>query len=334
MFFFLMRRPILWLIFAVVALAVMPLYAHHPGHASRARVLGNTTPGPRSQVLFSVDYVKGEPDNRNIWTVSAAGELNVLDDEDYGALGLNFQVPYVYYAQKDREDAGRYGRPRLGLRAQPKLGEQETFFLVADADLGFAAGSDRDVFVDENFYDGGAGLTLGLASDRWLFTLRAGGTWPLSQLPREESTEVTTELQEIETLPWEPEPLTVTRETHELEKVTEWRARLGFRPLPSFAETFTVFGGFAYRVPYAGVIQERANAGEEPRIYRELEAGVSFGITDNMLVSAGYRYPLFRRRPNTEVEELWYFLQGRRPPEPREYRLFDEAYSIAVVYLF
>lgn len=301
------------------------LLAHHPSAGPGSRVLGASTPVPRDQLIFALDYLKGDPENRDIWTLTAAGELNFFD----GRVGLGLQLPYQYYEQKDRADAARYARPRLGLRLQPwpelSAGEGQVF-LVGDVDVGFATGSDRNRFVDENFYDSAAGLTLGCAFDDLILTIRGGGVFPLSRLPQAE----TDDPDGVVHYPWEPVAETNTRDTHELKKVTEWRLRAGYR----VTEVLQPFVGFAYRVPYAGVLKERATGDRVPKIYREFEAGLVVQASESLAVTVGYRIPLFRKREYSDVDRAWYVLQGRAPPDPSEFRQFVEAYNVSVSILF
>lgn len=313
-------------------LSASALFAHHPPTNPGGRVLGDSTPEPRDQLVVSLDYIKGERENRNTATLNVAGELSFF----VGRLGLGLQVPYQYYRQKDREDAARWSRPRLGLRAQPfgkkaggalELWDLGALF-VLDADLGFASGADRDRFVDENFYDSNAGVTIGLTVDDWIFTVRGGGIFPVSKLPRAEAVDPG-ELPPVR-LPWEPAEETNTRDTHELKKVTEWQLRAGYR----ITDELLGFAGFLYRTPYAGVIKERATGGDVPKIYREVQAGFTYQLNFDYSLSFTYRAPLFNKQENSALDEAWYFLQGRTPPDPARNKLFSEAYTVAVTAFF
>ncbi|MCR9143959.1 MAG: hypothetical protein NXI24_17060 [bacterium] len=299
--------------------------AHHPPTNPGGRVLGDSTTAPRDQVVLSLDYLKGDRENRDVWTANAAGELVFFE----GRLGLGLQIPYQYFEQRDRDDAARFSRPRLGLRLQP-WPELEagggSFYLIGDLDLGFATGSDRGRFVDENFYDSNAGLTLGYAIEGWIFTLRGGGIFPLTRLPKAEVADTPG----ITRLPWEPVEETNTRDTHELKKVSEWRLRAGYR----ITESFLGFAGFLYRRPYAGVIKERATGDDVPQIYREVEAGIVYQLSDSVSITGTYRQPLFRKRENSGVDEVWYLLQGRTPPNSARHKLYTESYTVAVSFLF
>jgi hypothetical protein len=302
-----------------------PLFAHHPPTNPGGRVLGDSTTAPRDQLVLSLDYLKGDRENRDVWTLNAAGELVFFE----GRLGLGLQVPYQYFEQRDRDDAARFSRPRLGLRLQPwpeiSIGEG-SLYIIGDADLGFATGSDRGRFVDENFYDSNAGFTVACAIEDWIFTLRGGGVFPVTRLPKEEVADTPG----ITRLPWEPIQETNTRDTHELKKVTEWRARAGYR----ISQSLLGFAGFLYRTPYAGVIKERSTGDDVPQIYRELEAGLVFQVSEDVAITGAYRKPLYRKRENDALDEAWYFLQGRTPPNPARHKLFTEAYSLAVSFLF
>lgn len=318
------KLSIITWVFAYLGCLVLAgtLAAHHPPTNPGGRVLGDSTTAPRDQLVISLDYLKGDRENQNVWTLNVAGELVFFD----GRVGLGLQVPYQYYDQRDREDAARFSRPRLGLRLQPWpeiVAGDGSFYLVGDVDLGFAAGSDRGRFVDENFYDSNAGLTIGYAIHDWIFTLRGGGVFPVTRLPKAEVADTTR-------LPWEPVEETNTRDTHELKKVTEWRVRAGYR----ITESLLSFVGFLYRTPYAGIIKERSTGDDVPKIYRELEAGLVYQITEDVSISAGYRKPLYTKRENTGLEETYFFLQGRTPPNPTRHKLYSEAYSLAVTVLF
>lgn len=310
----------------LVLFASGPIFAHHPPTNPGGRVLGDSTTVPRDQLVLSLDYLKGDRENRDIWTANVAGELVFFE----GRLGLGLQVPYQYFEQRDRDNAARFSRPRLGLRLTPwpqiDLGSGASLYLIGDVDLGFATGSDRGRFVDENFYDSNAGATIALAIDDWIFSLRGGGVFPVSRLPKPEIPDTPG----LTRAPWEPVEETNTRDTHELKKVTEWRVRAGYR----LTESLLGFTGFLYRTPYAGIIKERATGDDVPKIYREVEAGLVYQLSETISITGIYRKPLFRKQENSAVDEVFFLLQGRTPPNPTRNKLFTESYTVAVSFLF
>ncbi|MCB1314311.1 MAG: hypothetical protein KDK34_15960 [Leptospiraceae bacterium] len=304
----------------IAAYPVKQLRAHHPSGNTRGVDFGKAGNRPANQAYLDIGHLKATNRNRHATTATAALELAFLDNR----VGLNLQMPYTYYTQKERRDAGRYGRPRLGGRWHLPFDLHPAFYSVLDADVGFPTGADRKRFVDENFYDSTAGITLGWSGDLWVLMLRGGGVFPVSRLPQASTYNA------YERWPWEPVEETVTRDTHELKKVTEWRARMGLR----LSEMLVWFAGFYYRVPYSGVVYEKASAGEIPVIYREVETGLSFQPVQTLAITLTYRYPLFRKSRHAEQNQNIYILLGRTPPNPAEYRLFDEGYSLTLSYNF
>ncbi len=344
-----------WFLFAVALGVGVPVVvlAHHDSAGIASRVLGGgRTLRPRSQVLLDSEYRKGERQNRHSLLVTAGAELPLVAE----VLALSVEVPYVYFNQTDRGDAGRYGRSRLGLRLRAPLekiaASLTPWLLVLDADAGGPAGTDRQVFLDEPYADARAGLTAGYEGDHWLFVLRAGGVFPASRLPF-------TAVDELVFPPWEPAPELVRRETHELKKVTEWQGRLGFRE-----KNVLFFLGALHRTPYSGVVREREWPGSPPvtrfitaaalkttlptyrptlfdfsrarppTVYREVEAGFGLQFLEDWSVVVGYRYPLYRGREVSPGEKAWYLYNKRVPPDPKEFRLYDEMYNLSVSFAF
>lgn len=288
----------------------MPLYAHHPTPASSGDARLDK---PEDQLIFGVEWLRGEPQNRETLAGSLYGELEFLENR----LGLSLRLPYNYYMQRNRDDAGRYGRPRLGLRGALFAGEYAA--LLADADFAPATGGDARSFVDENFAESAGGLTFGLSFEHWRFVARGGGRWPLSRLPEASVTPtVTTENFA------RPRETPANRSTHNLVPVTEWQARVVYMARDDLA----LFAGGLYRVPYEGPLVEKARSIYAPGIFREAEAGASWSVTDSAFVSLSYRYPLYRKRKIETSETLAALLTNRTLANPREFRLYAESIQL------
>ncbi len=300
------------------------ILAHHPSSASTARVIDGRSVAPSNQFILDAEYRKGEQENRHRLITTLSAEFAFLD----GNLGLTLGLPWHYLAQKNRADAARFGRPRVGFRFRPLLGPltaDAPFFLVLDGDLAAASGSDRGRFLDEDFWEYTAGATIGWSAGDWTLTLRGGGRFPLTRLPRSEAANP------LNPLPWEPTPELARRETHDLKKVSEWEARAGYR----ISDSTSLFAGFAYRTPYAGIIKEKATGNEVPLVYREASAGVSWKLGENSGLRLAYRYPLFRKRDQSPAEKAVSIqLLRRLPDDPREFRLFDESWSGSLIFGF
>ncbi|MCB1327364.1 MAG: hypothetical protein H7A21_14655 [Spirochaetales bacterium] len=308
-----------------VAITLSTMVAAH--HGSARVPPGLSTGGvsvPRDSLSVSVEHFKGESQNRNRTITTARGELTLRD----GLLGFSLSVPYEYLHQRDRADAGRYGRPRFGarLRLWPFPDEESPFFAVFDADVGFASGADRRRFVDENFYDSRAGLTLGFATEHWLTQFRAGGIFPISRLPERPEQHGSS----IPPMPFEAHVHDVTGESHELKKVTEFQVMVGYRPLDSLL----IYASGLYRTPHGGVLYERSDADRVPKIFRELETGLAWLVLDDLLVSVSYRYPLTRGIERNDGQKMIDLVFKGIPPEGHEFRLYHEAYAIGVSYFF
>jgi hypothetical protein len=290
--------------------AFAPLYAHHPTPASSGDARLDK---PEDQLIFGLEWLRGEPQNRETLAASLYGELAFLENR----LGLSLRLPYNYYMQRNRDDAGRYGRPRLGLRGALYSGE--SLALLADADFAPATGGDARSFVDENFAESAGGLTLGLSFEHWRFVVRGGGRWPLSRLPEPSATPTVT----TETFA-RPRETPANRSTHALIPVTEWQARVVYMARDDLA----LFAGGLYRLPYEGPLVEKARSIYAPGIFREAEAGASFSFTDYAFVSLSYRYPLYRKREIGTGETLAALLASRALANPREFRLYAESWQL------
>ena len=311
----------------LIWLGTSGLLAHHGTAAPPSGTVGGLRLIPGDFLSLELEYLKGEADNRQRLIGRFGLELGFLENR----LGLRLSVPYEYYVQKNRENAGRYGRPRIGLRFAPGLEEifGPEFFMNLDLDYGFAAGSDRTRFIDENYQDSRAGIGLGWNFESFLVQARFGGIFPLSRLPNAEILP-TDPRDSGYRAPWLPAVERVTRDTHDLKKVSEASVFLGFRPVAAVL----IHGGFSYRTPFAGAIKEKAGGNLAPKIYRDLEAGLSWEILENLALSLSYRYPLFRARKLENSERLGYLLTNQEIPNPKEYRLLDESYRVSVVFGF
>ena len=323
------------------------LFAHHPSGVGTRALPGGRSLRPAPQILLDAAYYKGERQNRHRLIATTAVELPVYSD----LLALSVEAPYTYFRQNDRGDAGRHGRPRMGLRLRApleRLGDDlSNWLMVLDGDYAAPAGRDRNVFVDEPFADARAGLTFGYADESFLFLLRGGGIFPASDLPFRG-------IDELSAAPWRPAPELIRGETHELKKTTEWQARLGIR-----RDGILFFVGGLHRTPYAGVVIERRFASlplartivalaldeerpdltlttfdlarpEPPAVYGQVETGLAFDPAPGWTVAFSYGYPLFRGAPLSVLEQFVYLAGNEIPPDQREFRLHDEVYTFSI----
>lgn len=205
-------------------------------------------PGGTSEAFdsLSTDFVyrKGGNSNRNEWQITFEAEKIIYSDR----ISAYVQLPYHYYDQKKRKDAGRYGRPRLGLRAHYGWD-----WIQLQSDLAMASGADRDRFVDENFYDSSNYITASTKKSGYYMAIRVGAIFPIGKLPEPGQPDPSRPA-------YEPEEEIVSRETHNLKKVTIWEGFLVYRV---FKNTI-VFARILYRVPYAGTLQEKDSSGLAP----------------------------------------------------------------------
>lgn len=242
---------------------------------------------PSDYFLISQDFQKGTIDNSNLHTTTLFGEFNFSG----GKFAANFSVPWIYYEQKDRSDASRYGKAFVGAKWNPLVDSGLPFFIILEGRLGFPSGADTDKFVGGDYYSGIANLTLGATWKQFLFVVRGSGIFPLSK--------DYAKLNEQSGLPyWAQSPSTQTTEEHpEIQKITQWFAYVTY----FWTKDFSVFGGLLYRTPYVNVIgggsllEEDAETQKKfPKAFREASAGFNYTLTKGTYLTIAGRLPLTR----------------------------------------
>ncbi|MCE9598743.1 MAG: hypothetical protein K8S54_12310 [Spirochaetia bacterium] len=290
---------------------VDPVLAHHDQPASSADRLSV----PETRIGMSVDSQRGALENRNVFTTTLSGEYAFFP----GLLSASLSAPYVYFDQKDRADAGRYGKPRAAVTYMPM---NSKFLLGFRGGIGFPTGPDTDHFTTEDYWDGSVAAQAGFRLSPFVFLVSGSGLFPQAHTPTK------TENEEI---PWYLQgarPQTV-REI-ELKKVTTWAGQIGW----DISSRFSTFVGYTYRTPYAGTEYVTHHATTVPRIYREVSAGVTAQVTDSLFLSVDYRYPLYRGDNIPISEKLARLYLKQAIPDDKEYKLFHESWTFAATWRF
>jgi len=297
--------------FFLSVIAIGPLRAHHDQPAVSADRLNV----PANRIGMSIDEQRGALENRNIFTTSLSGEYAFVP----GIFSAFLSLPYVYYDQKDRSDAGRYGKARSGVTFLPMNSQ---FILGIRGTIGFPTGPNTDVFTRENYWDAGVTGLAGFRAGKFVVFLTGSGLFPDAHSAKK------TENAEI---PWylHGNTRTTTQEI-ELKKVTTWSGSIGF----DATDRFSLFLGISYRTPYAGVQYANSDAKTMPSIYRDVSGGISYKLNESFIVSIDYRYPFYRGNKTPAEERLALAYLGQSIPDDKKYKLYDEAWTIAATWRF
>ncbi|WP_232218368.1 LIC11086 family outer membrane transporter [Leptospira wolffii] len=283
-----------YLLFIIFLLPTI-LWSHHAGEgqsmASSTRFIDPFTgkrEKPSDYILFTQDYQKGTIDNSNLHTSTLFAETNFAG----GKFAMNFSIPWIYYEQKDRADAARYGKAYLGAKWSPLVDKDWPFFFVLEGRLGFPSGADTDRFAGGDYYSGIANITLGTTLGKWLFVVRGSGIFPLSRDYATENTQ--------SGLPYwaqSPSSTTGSEEHMKIQKISQWFAYATY----FLNKDFSLFGGFLYRTPYVNVIgggsllEEDAETQKKfPKAFKEVSTGFNWGLTKGTFLTVSGRMPLTR----------------------------------------
>ena len=131
---------------------------------------------PNDYFLFNYEMLKGERENRNIHTSTIFAEKILAD----GMFGLNFSAPFIYYEQKNRSNAGRYGKPYIGVKYLPLFNVNSSYILILETRLGFPSGKNGNRFAGGNYYVGITNFTAGYNLNRFTLVGKISGQFPLS----------------------------------------------------------------------------------------------------------------------------------------------------------
>lgn len=273
------------------------LSAHHAGEgqsmASSTRFIDPFTgkkEKPSDYILFTQDYQKGTIDNSNLHTSTLFAETNFAG----GKFALNFSMPWIYYEQKDRKDAARYGKAYVGAKWNPLMDKDWPFFLILEGRLGFPSGADTDRFAGGDYYSGITNLTIGTTVGKWLFVLRGSGIFPLSKDYASGSSE--------SGLPyWAQSPSSHTGSTAEehakIQKITQWFGYVTY----FLNKDLSLFAGLLYRTPYVNVIgggslleEDSETQKKFPKAFREASVGFNWAMSKGTFLTVSGRMPLTR----------------------------------------
>ncbi|MDX1959613.1 MAG: hypothetical protein SFU98_13645 [Leptospiraceae bacterium] len=279
-------------IFIIIIFYSITLFAHHTaggGDSSlptNARFIDPFTgkrEKPANYAVFSMDLQKAERQNRNVYTSSIFGEMVF----DKGQFALNASGSYLYYDQKDRKDAGRIGKPFIGMKYLPFFDLQKNYFFVLETRLGFPAGPDTDKFAGGNYYLGVGNFTLGYKFYSFALVGKISGQFPLSKLSPSNETG-------NDGIPYYLRTNTISTNVEEiqLKKAGIYSIYLTYFLNPSIS----FLTGFLYRTPYYGVEKETSTADRVPNIFREASIGGTYNFSEKYFLSLVYRHPLDRGR--------------------------------------
>lgn len=271
-------------------LVITPILSHHtPGggdtmNPNNARFIDPFTgkrEKPNNYAIFTHDFQKGAKDNKDIHTVSVFGEL-VLGK---GNFAVNLSVPYLYYDQKDRKDATRFGKIFLGAKYMPLFDLNKNYILILETRLGFPSGSDTDRFTGGDYYVGSGIGTFGYIWNKLALVGKVTGNFPLTKLhPQNQNYD--------DGIPYwarsssmisSPEPI-------ELKKNTIFSTYLTYYLKPMFS----IYSGFLYRNPYEGIEKTLSTGDRIPLVFREGSLGFSYNFSEKYFIGITYRYPLDR----------------------------------------
>lgn len=289
----------------------LPVLAHHDQPASSADRLSI----PETRIGISTDSQRGAADNRDIYSTTLSGEYAFVP----GTFSVSISAPYIYFDQKERSDAGRYGKPRAAATYMPYNSQ---FILGFRGSVGFPTGPDTDHFTTENYWDGGITGQMGFRLKSFVFLVSGSGLFPQAHTPKKT---------ENDELPWYLQGVKqqTTREI-ELKKVTTWAGQIGW----DFSSRFSTFVGYTYRTPYAGTEFVTHHATTVPSIYREVSAGATAQVTESVFLSLDYRYPLYRRNDLSVADKLTRAYLKLSIPDDKGYKLFHESWTFSATWRF
>lgn len=239
---------------------------------------------PPTFFILNNEYNRGGLDNRNINNTTLYGESFFKE----GLFTLNFNVNYIYFDQKDRQDAARYGKPYLGGKLFPfyKSQANDDYFFFLEGRLGLPASAETSRFIDSNYYSAQGNLALGYKWNSISFTGKVGGEMPISpNRPHDEHEDG---------VPYylrPPEPiLSYFMEDIQVKKSTTASGNIFY----AINAEFSLFAGYTYKTPFYGVQKETSTGNKVPLIFREASIGLHYRITEKYILTLSYRNPLYR----------------------------------------
>lgn len=272
-------------------LFLLNLYSNHTGAGLDStqfnfRFLDQNSKYPPTYFILSSDYNKGSLENRNVIQ-------NTVFVESFfkkGLISVNGTFSNIYYDQKNREDAARYGKPFLGMKFFPFIEhhKEKNFFFYLEGKIGLATKSNTGKFIESNYNSGVGNMALGYLYSRFAFLFRLGGEIPLSRnisnYEREEG------IPYYLRTPKKNEFVLFPNEQIELKKSYSLSAIVNF----GLIDNLSIFAGFLYKTPFYGIEKETATGDKVPSIFREASIGANFIFSEKYLFSISYRNPLYR----------------------------------------
>ncbi len=285
--------------FFLLFFVVYSINAHHTGTShdpkSTTRFVDPFTgkrEKPANYLVLTQDYYKATNENSNIFTTTGFVEIPFAQ----GQIALNLSIPWIYFQQKNREDAARIGKTYIGAKWLPLADFEKNYFIVLEGNIGFPSGPDTDRFTGGNYYTGQGMGVLGYLYGKWSLILKGGGIQPLSrQRP--------SNLQDNDGIPYWLRPPTspLPSERYELKKVTMWQAYITYLLKPEIS----LFWGWLYRTPYQGVDFDTETKNTIPRIFQEVSGGFGYNFSEKYNLIFTYRYPTYRKTDHRLYESAW-----------------------------
>ncbi|MCB1140639.1 MAG: hypothetical protein H7A24_08210 [Leptospiraceae bacterium] len=287
---------------------ISPIFPHHTGspdgiQTGNSRFVDPFTgkrEKPSNYFILSYDLQKGARGNKNIH--SGIGFVEFTPGK--GNFAFNLTVPYHFYQQRDRENAGRLGKVYLGAKVLPFFDYQTNWIFILESRLGFPSGSDTDRTTGGDYYLGSLYGTIGYLYHKFSLMGKINGNFPLTKLhPQNQSNN--------DGIPFwaRTTNLVSSPESIELKKSTVLSTYLSYFMTPRFS----LMMGFLYRTPYDGVEKTTSSGNRIPLIFREATAGFSLNVSEKMYFSFSFRNPLVRGK---------------------EFRIYESAYTASILLEF
>lgn len=239
---------------------------------------------PASFFILNNEYNRGALDNRNVNNTTLYGESFFKE----GMFTLNFNVNYIYFDQKDRQDAARYGKPYVGGKLFPfyKSQADDNYFFFLEGRIGFPVSAETSRFIDSNYYSAQGNAAFGYKWNSISLTGKIGGEMPISpNRPHDEHEDG---------VPYylrPPEPiLSYFIEEVQVKRSTNATGNIYY----SISPDVSLFAGYMYKTPFYGVQKETATGNKVPLIFREASIGLQYRFLEKYILTLSYKNPLYR----------------------------------------
>lgn len=286
------------------------ILADHPGDTGLTDsgifdpMMGGSTE-PLSQIQISIEQEKGAKENQSIYTNTIFFEHSFYKN----IFSANISIPYHYFDQKDKKDAGRFGKVYSGFKIFLFRSKLKNAFFILDGRIGLPTGRDTDRFVDKDFWDASGGLSAGYKISNFSAGVRWGGQMPLTGLRPKNNTE-----QYVFTdSAWLYDSLQYHIDSVQLKKTTE----LSFFFRYSIRKIVSLYAGYYMRTPFDGIIWEEPEKEKNyliepfdpaqymidkkysshpslPQYFEEAYAGIALNFNEKYSMNLAWRYPMER----------------------------------------